>query len=156
MRAVQYARTGDSSVLELVTRPWPARKKGQVVVQNIATSVNPVDAKVRWPPPPAAAALAEMPACRSATLGSGQPLPLLTTTARMQLRSGMGGRLAGPRLPAVPGGDVAGVVAEADAGSAFKPGGACSSALALPARFLPSCPAVRYLACLDPTPSPCM
>ena len=32
--------------------------------------------------------------------------------------------MAGPKLPAIPGGDVAGVVAEADADSAFKPGGA--------------------------------
>lgn len=47
VRAVEYARNGDSSVLQLTTRPWPARKKGQVVVQNMATSVNPVDAKVQ-------------------------------------------------------------------------------------------------------------
>lgn len=38
-----------------------------------------------------------------------------------QLREGLS-KLANPRLPAVPGGDVAGVVLEADAGSAFKPG----------------------------------
>ncbi len=39
----------------------------------------------------------------------------------LQLREGLGW-LADPRLPAVPGGDVAGVVLEADASSAFKPG----------------------------------
>lgn len=42
-----------------------------------------------------------------------------------QLRDGFGmlSKLAGPRLPGIPGGDVAGVVAEADEGSPFKPGG---------------------------------
>jgi NADPH:quinone reductase-like Zn-dependent oxidoreductase len=59
VRGVQNATTGDSSVLEVVTRPWPARKKGQVLVKNMATSVNPVDAKVSRRPalPPAAAVL---------------------------------------------------------------------------------------------------
>ncbi|KAI7845014.1 hypothetical protein COHA_001380 [Chlorella ohadii] len=82
-RRVQYSCHGDSSVLQLVTdQPVPARKAGQVLIDNHATSTNPVDYK---------------------------------------LREGLGW-LADPRLPAVPGGDVAGVVLEADASSAFKPG----------------------------------
>lgn len=82
-RRIQYDRHGDSSVLQLVTdQPVPARTAGQVLIDNRATSVNPVDYK---------------------------------------LREGLS-KLANPRLPAVPGGDVAGVVLEADAGSAFKPG----------------------------------
>ena len=47
--------------------------------------------------------------------------PLNPTSLLLQLREGLS-KLANPRLPAVPGGDVAGVVLEADAGSAFKPG----------------------------------
>lgn len=45
---VQYAAHGDSSVLRLVTdQPVPGRKRGHVLVDNRATSVNPVDYKVR-------------------------------------------------------------------------------------------------------------
>lgn len=47
-RRVQYDRHGDSSVLQLVAdQPVPARKAGQVLIDNRATSVNPVDYKVR-------------------------------------------------------------------------------------------------------------
>lgn len=44
---VRYAQHGSSSVLEVVgDAPLPLRKKGQVLVENHATSVNPVDYKV--------------------------------------------------------------------------------------------------------------
>ncbi len=47
-RRVQYSCHGDSSVLQLVTdQPVPARKAGQVLIDNHATSTNPVDYKVR-------------------------------------------------------------------------------------------------------------
>ena len=49
-------------------------------------------------------------------------LPPTLPAQELQLREGYGGRLASPKLPATPGGDVAGVVVEADAGSKFKPG----------------------------------
>lgn len=47
-RRIQYDRHGDSSVLQLVTdQPVPARTAGQVLIDNRATSINPVDYKAR-------------------------------------------------------------------------------------------------------------
>jgi NADPH:quinone reductase-like Zn-dependent oxidoreductase len=44
---VQYTQHGPSSVLQLVASDaLPRRKRGQVLVRNHATSVNPVDYKV--------------------------------------------------------------------------------------------------------------
>lgn len=83
-RVVQYARHGDSSVLQVVDAPVPPRKKGQVAVDVRAAGVNPVDYKMRD--------------------GFGALSKLAV------------------RLPHIPGGDVAGVVAEADEGSQYKPG----------------------------------
>ena len=45
-RRIQYDRHGDSSVLQLITdQPVPALTAGQVLIDNRATSVNPVDYK---------------------------------------------------------------------------------------------------------------
>lgn len=137
-RRVQYGRHGDSSVLQLVTdQPVPARKAGQVLIDNRATSVNPVDYKVGR-----SSHRGVLHACHPAVWLPGCPdahlqVILLSRSSTVipfslpQLREGMGG-LAGPRLPAVPGGDVSGVVLEADAGSAFKTGGR-AAAVASPA-----------------------
>ena len=84
MRAVRYARYGDSSVLALADDvPLPQRRRGEALVSVRAVGVNQLDGK---------------------------------------LREGMGGRLAGARLPAIPGCELAGVVAAAGEGSVFKPG----------------------------------
>lgn len=139
-RVVQYSRHGDSSVLELLdAAPPPPRRRGGVLVANRATSVNPVDFKVLCLLIP----LQRRPAWQSAAmfwqsaiinvrrrLGAliGRPT-WHTLSARLasssQMRTGFGllSKLAGPRLPTIPGGDVAGEVLEADEGSAFKPGG---------------------------------
>lgn len=46
VKRVQYARFGPSSELEVVTSGvLPRRQAGQVLVENKATSVNPVDGK---------------------------------------------------------------------------------------------------------------
>ncbi|KAL4443022.1 hypothetical protein ABPG77_008513 [Micractinium sp. CCAP 211/92] len=55
-----------------------------------------------------------------------------------KLRQGFGAlldRVAGPRLPAIPGGDVAGVVESAPEGSAFKPGDRVFGLLSLDTNF---------------------
>jgi NADPH:quinone reductase-like Zn-dependent oxidoreductase len=50
VKKIQYAQHGPSSVLQLVTEVAPpARKRGQVLVDNRATSVNPVDYKASPP-----------------------------------------------------------------------------------------------------------
>ncbi|KAL4443657.1 hypothetical protein ABPG75_011394 [Micractinium tetrahymenae] len=84
MRAVRFDRFGEAGeVLRLVEdQPMPQRKPGEVLVKVAATSVNPIDYKIRR-----------------------GDFPRLFVA-----------------LPKVPGGDVAGVVAEADPGSSFKPG----------------------------------
>jgi NADPH:quinone reductase len=67
--------------MHLAEMPKPTRSKpGDVLVENYATSVNPVDFKLR------------------------------------------AGLVPFAKLPKVPGGDVAGVVVEADPGSQWKPG----------------------------------
>lgn len=67
---------------------------------------------------------------------------------------GLGGWLAGARLPAVPGGDVAGTVVEADASSPFKPG-ALAPALVFHAGsgLLPAWPSPSDAAFASPLPS---
>ncbi|KAK9817410.1 hypothetical protein WJX74_003886 [Apatococcus lobatus] len=47
MRASQYSRFGESSVLETVQLPAPARAKGEVLVENKAASITPLDYRVR-------------------------------------------------------------------------------------------------------------
>lgn len=158
-RVVQYSRHGDSSVLELVELPTPPRRRGAVLVANKATSVNPVDYKARI----ACSCLrgSPAPACDASigTLGSGlqarrhavlrsrsrRPSPPHRPSTPPQLRDGFGllSKLAGPRLPVIPGGDVAGEVVEADDGSAFKPGAARwgkQGGRRMPAGLLPSRP----------------
>eukprot|EP00887_Chlorella_sp_A99_P006850 scaffold2.g6850.t1 len=46
-RAVQYARNGDSSVLQVVQVPAPQRRKGEVLVAVKASGVNGLDVKLR-------------------------------------------------------------------------------------------------------------
>ncbi|KAK9867362.1 hypothetical protein WJX84_007563 [Apatococcus fuscideae] len=47
MRACQYSRTGDSTVLNVVEVAAPLRAKGEVIVEIVAAGVNPLDVKVR-------------------------------------------------------------------------------------------------------------
>lgn len=68
---------------------------------------------------------------------------------RPQMRDGFGGlagKLATPKLPCIPGGDVAGVVEQADEGSAFKPGAACIDQSCI------HCAAAAAATCLQPCP----
>ncbi|PSC71602.1 NADPH:quinone reductase [Micractinium conductrix] len=86
--AVQYDSVGAGAALRVVPdAPVPPRKQGQVLVENKAAGVNPIDYKLR--------------------VGFGNRIAQA---------------LAGPKLPAIPGGDVAGVVLAADEGSTFKQG----------------------------------
>ena len=47
MRAITYARLGDASVLELVDRPIPEPREGELRIRVIASGVNPTDWKSR-------------------------------------------------------------------------------------------------------------
>jgi NADPH2:quinone reductase len=47
MRAITYARLGDPSVLELVERPIPEPREGELRIRVIASGVNPTDWKSR-------------------------------------------------------------------------------------------------------------
>ena len=47
MRAITYARTGDSSVLELVARPIPEPGDGDLRIRVLVSGVNPTDWKSR-------------------------------------------------------------------------------------------------------------
>lgn len=47
MKAIQYSRTGASEVLELVDRPVPDPKPGEVRVRIVVSGVNPTDWKSR-------------------------------------------------------------------------------------------------------------
>jgi NADPH2:quinone reductase len=47
MRAITYARLGDPSVLELVERPVPEPREGELRIRVIASGVNPTDWKSR-------------------------------------------------------------------------------------------------------------
>jgi NADPH:quinone reductase-like Zn-dependent oxidoreductase len=48
MKAVQVKQYGNSSVIEVTTNaPKPTVKPGQVLVENYAASINPIDWKVR-------------------------------------------------------------------------------------------------------------
>ena len=47
MKAVVYKKFGGPDVLEYVDHPLPERTLGQVTVKIKATSVNPVDCKIR-------------------------------------------------------------------------------------------------------------
>lgn len=69
---------------------------------------------------PTALSLALKPAAPQLRTLNLHPQPL--NPAPAQLRNGMGGKIAGAKLPYIPGIDVAGVVEEASEGSAFKPG----------------------------------
>src|SRR5438093_9480654 len=47
MRAVVYRETGDPSVLELLDRPEPEPRPGEVLVRVAVSGVNPTDWKAR-------------------------------------------------------------------------------------------------------------
>ncbi len=47
MKAVHYKRYGDPNVLEIITVDKPKLKPGHVLIQNHASSVNPIDWKIR-------------------------------------------------------------------------------------------------------------
>jgi NADPH2:quinone reductase len=47
MRAITYSRLGDSSVLELVERPIPEPREGEVRIRVVVSGVNPTDWKSR-------------------------------------------------------------------------------------------------------------
>ncbi|KAK9831159.1 hypothetical protein WJX74_005417 [Apatococcus lobatus] len=47
MKACQYKRTGNCSVIEVTQVPAPKRSKGEVLIEIVASSVNPLDVKVR-------------------------------------------------------------------------------------------------------------
>jgi NADPH:quinone reductase len=47
MRAVTYTQQGDSSVLELVERPIPEPREGEVRIRVVVSGVNPTDWKAR-------------------------------------------------------------------------------------------------------------
>jgi len=47
MRAITYARLGDPSVLELVDRPVPEPREGELRIRVVASGVNPTDWKSR-------------------------------------------------------------------------------------------------------------
>jgi len=47
MRAIEYDRYGDASVLHVADHPAPQRLRGQLLIQVLASSVNPIDYRFR-------------------------------------------------------------------------------------------------------------
>ncbi len=47
MRAVEYDRYGDADVLHMVDHPVPQRVHGQLMIEVLASSVNPIDYRIR-------------------------------------------------------------------------------------------------------------
>ena len=101
IRAVRYDAFGPPSVLRIVNEPPPQRRAGQVLVEVRTASVNPVDVKTRR----------QGLGCHRRRRRHHHP----HNCSALPVCSGAVPRFV-VKLPKVPGGDLAGVVVEADEG----------------------------------------
>jgi NADPH:quinone reductase-like Zn-dependent oxidoreductase len=49
MRVCEVSAFGGPEVLRIAERPWPVAERGEVIVEVLATSVNPTDLAARAP-----------------------------------------------------------------------------------------------------------
>ena len=112
--AIAYEEFGPPSVMKLVQVATPKRKPGEVLIKTHAVGVNPLDWKVR-------------PCCPSMRHSAGDDQPELLHVVflpgsslhlqQLQVRSGVHFPKFLVSRPQTPGGDVAGVVEDADESS---------------------------------------